>query len=142
MKYASVCVQRPRCPCPLRCPPAASKRWLTAPPPSGSAGRSRGSATCASSTTRCAAARPGPPTRRWCPTTPGQTPKPGGSEAQLSGGDGTLRAAVFVVSQRRSGDPPRGAEAFHSLRAGGSIQWSGRGRTLQRHGGGGHPVRP
>lgn len=96
MKCASVCVQRPRCPCPLRCPPAASKLWLTAPPPSGSAGRSRGSATCASSTTRCAAALPGQPTRRWCPTTPGQTPKPSGSEVQLSGGEGTLRAGVFV----------------------------------------------
>lgn len=68
-----LCVQHLHCPCvPLHCPRAASKQWPTAPPPYGCAGRNRASATCASSTIRCAAARREPPTPLWSLTTPGQ----------------------------------------------------------------------
>lgn len=66
-------VQHLRPPCALlRCPRAASRRWPTAPPPSGCAGKNLASVTCASSTTRCAAARREPPTPLWSRITAGQ----------------------------------------------------------------------
>lgn len=71
--FFAVRVQHRRPPCGrLRCPRAASRRWPTAPPPSGCAGKNLASATCASSTTRCAAARREPPTPLWSRITPGQ----------------------------------------------------------------------
>lgn len=76
LKQRACVLQRCYCPyAPLHCPRAASRRWPTAPPPSGCAGRNHASATCASSTTRCAAAQREPPTPPWSPITPGQTPR-------------------------------------------------------------------
>ncbi|KAG7242523.1 hypothetical protein INR49_020236 [Caranx melampygus] len=54
----------------LRCPRAASKPQPTVPPPSGYAGRNRGSATYVSSIIQCAAAQREPQTPPWSPTTP------------------------------------------------------------------------